>query len=188
MAYFQIANKQADSNRYCFWHFSAGFFEVRKYRELQLGNLAKIRLHLAIWAFWAAEKTVLSSCVNTWLEIARVPRVPGTRRNSEHHLWHPWILRFLILTCTHRAHSHVTCGTLSFKFLTQALKGVLILGQYQIRTTTVWPQQTGIPSGLRPAVHYDRNAKFLSKITKVLTILRKSLCQKKFFLAENENK
>ena len=29
------------------------------------------------------------------LELARVPRVPGTRRNSEHHLWHPLILRFL---------------------------------------------------------------------------------------------
>ena len=28
------------------------------------------------------------------LELARVPRVPGTRRNSEHHLWHPRILRF----------------------------------------------------------------------------------------------
>ena len=41
----------------------------------------------------------------TGLELARVPRVPGTRRNSEHHLWHPRILRFLILTGTPRAHS-----------------------------------------------------------------------------------
>ena len=39
------------------------------------------------------------------LELARVPRVPGTRQNSEHHLWHPRILRFLILTGTRRAHS-----------------------------------------------------------------------------------
>ena len=39
------------------------------------------------------------------LELARVPRVPGTRQNSEHHLWHPLILRFLILTGTRRAHS-----------------------------------------------------------------------------------
>ena len=41
----------------------------------------------------------------TGLELARVPRVPGTRQNSEHHLWHPLILRFLILTSTHGAHS-----------------------------------------------------------------------------------
>ena len=39
------------------------------------------------------------------LELARVPRVPGTRQNPEHHLWHPRILRFLILTGTRRAHS-----------------------------------------------------------------------------------
>jgi hypothetical protein len=39
------------------------------------------------------------------LELARVPRVPGTRRNSEHHLRHPRILRFLILTGTRRARS-----------------------------------------------------------------------------------
>ena len=39
------------------------------------------------------------------LELARVPRVPGTRQNSEHHLWHPRILRFLILTGTRRANS-----------------------------------------------------------------------------------
>ena len=39
------------------------------------------------------------------LELARVPRVPGTRQDSEHHLWHPLILRFLILTGTPRAHS-----------------------------------------------------------------------------------
>ena len=39
------------------------------------------------------------------LRLARVPRVPGTRRNSEHHLWHPQILRFLIITGTRRAHS-----------------------------------------------------------------------------------
>ena len=44
-------------------------------------------------------------CLISGLELARVPRVPGTRRNSEHHLWHPWILRFLILTGTRRAHS-----------------------------------------------------------------------------------
>ena len=37
------------------------------------------------------------------LELARVPRVPGTCRNSEHHLWHPRILRFLILSGT-RTH------------------------------------------------------------------------------------
>ena len=42
---------------------------------------------------------------DTGLELAQVPRVPGTRRNSEHHLWHPRILRFLILTGTRRAHS-----------------------------------------------------------------------------------
>ena len=41
----------------------------------------------------------------TGLELARVPRVPGTRWNSEHHLRHPRILRFLILTGTRRAHS-----------------------------------------------------------------------------------
>ena len=39
------------------------------------------------------------------LELARVPRVPGTLRNSEHHLWHPRILWSLILTGTRRAHS-----------------------------------------------------------------------------------
>ena len=39
------------------------------------------------------------------LELARVPRVPGTRRNSEHHLRHPLFLRFLLLTGTCRAHS-----------------------------------------------------------------------------------
>jgi hypothetical protein len=47
----------------------------------------------------------LKSVCYTGLELARVPRVPGTRRNSEHHLWHPRILRFLILTGTRRAHS-----------------------------------------------------------------------------------
>ena len=36
------------------------------------------------------------------LELAQVLRVPGTCRNSEHHLWHPWILRFLLLTDTPR--------------------------------------------------------------------------------------
>ena len=41
----------------------------------------------------------------TGLELARVPRVPGTRQNSEHHLWHLQILNFLILTGTRRAHS-----------------------------------------------------------------------------------
>ena len=30
--------------------------------------------------------------------------MPGTRRNSEYHLWHPRILRFLILTGTRRAN------------------------------------------------------------------------------------
>ena len=39
------------------------------------------------------------------LELARVPRVPGTRQNSEHHLWHPRILWYLILKGTRRAHS-----------------------------------------------------------------------------------
>ena len=34
------------------------------------------------------------------LELPRMPRVPDTRRNSEHHLWHPRILRFLILIST----------------------------------------------------------------------------------------
>ena len=38
------------------------------------------------------------------LELAQVPRVPGTRQNSVHHLWHPRILRFLILTGTRRVH------------------------------------------------------------------------------------
>ena len=37
-------------------------------------------------------------CTSSGLELARVPRVPGTHQNSEHHLWHPLILRFLILT------------------------------------------------------------------------------------------
>ena len=41
----------------------------------------------------------------TGLELARVPRVPGTRQNSEHHLWHLRILWFLILTGTRSAHS-----------------------------------------------------------------------------------
>ena len=41
----------------------------------------------------------------TGLELARVPRVPGTRRNSEHRLWHPRISRFLIVTGTRKAHS-----------------------------------------------------------------------------------
>ena len=60
----------------------------------------------------------------TGLELARVPRVPGTCRNSEHHLWHPRILKFLILTGTRGPQSsfYVTSGTLSFKFLTQALR------------------------------------------------------------------
>ena len=39
------------------------------------------------------------------LELAWVPLVPGTCRNNEHHLWHPRILRFSILTGTRRAHS-----------------------------------------------------------------------------------
>jgi hypothetical protein len=39
------------------------------------------------------------------LELARVPRVPGIRRNSKRHLGHPRILRFLILTGTRRFHS-----------------------------------------------------------------------------------
>ena len=39
------------------------------------------------------------------LELARVPRVPGNRQNSKHHLWHPRILRFLIVTGTRRARS-----------------------------------------------------------------------------------
>ena len=71
------------------------------------------------------------------LELARVPRVLGTRQNSEHHLWHPRILRLLILTRVPRVPGtrqnsehhlwhpqssfYVTSGTLSFKFLTQAL-------------------------------------------------------------------
>ena len=56
------------------------------------------------------------------LDLARVPRVPGTRRNSEHHHWHPRILRFLVLTGKRRDHSmYVPGGTLSFNFLTQAL-------------------------------------------------------------------
>ena len=50
-------------------------------------------------------KTLAELHTYSGLELARVPRVPGTRRNSEHHLWHPWILRFLILTGTRRAHS-----------------------------------------------------------------------------------
>ena len=39
------------------------------------------------------------------LELARVTRVPGTGQNSEHHLRHSRILRFLILTGTCRDHS-----------------------------------------------------------------------------------
>ena len=46
-----------------------------------------------------------SSKLYAGLELAWVPRVPGTRRNSEHHLRHLRILRFLILTGTRRAHS-----------------------------------------------------------------------------------
>ena len=42
--------------------------------------------------------------IYTGLELARVPRVPGTRQNYEHQLWHPQILRFLILTGTRRTH------------------------------------------------------------------------------------
>ena len=42
------------------------------------------------------------ACVLSGLELERVP---GTRQNSEHHLRHPRILRFLIITGTHRAHS-----------------------------------------------------------------------------------
>ena len=41
--------------------------------------------HIFFWNYFAG------------LELARVPRVPGTCRNSEHHLCHPRILRFLIL-------------------------------------------------------------------------------------------
>ena len=41
---------------------------------------------------------------------------------SEHHLWHSRILMFLILMHWHPQSSfYVTSGTLSFKFLTQAL-------------------------------------------------------------------
>ena len=48
--------------------------------------------------------------------------VPGTRRNSEYDFWHPWILRFLIVTGTRTQSSfYLTSGTLSFKFLSQAL-------------------------------------------------------------------
>ena len=57
------------------------------------------------------------------LELDQVLRVPGTRLNSEHHLWHPRILRFLILTGTPQSSFYVTSGTLGFKFITQALQG-----------------------------------------------------------------
>ena len=50
-----------------------------------------------------AVASVATTC--TGLELAWVPRVPGTRQNTEHHLWHLRILRFLILTGTRRAHS-----------------------------------------------------------------------------------
>ena len=53
----------------------------------------------------AASHLSLHAIAYTGLELARVPQVPGTRRNSEHHLWHPWILRFLALTGTRRANS-----------------------------------------------------------------------------------
>ena len=45
---------------------------------------------------------VVLDITHTGLELARVP---GTRRNSGHHFWHPRILSFLILIGTRRAHS-----------------------------------------------------------------------------------
>ena len=59
--------------------------------------------------------------LHTGLELARVPRVPGTRRNSEHQLWHPWILRFLNTNWHPQSSLYVISGTLILKFLTQAL-------------------------------------------------------------------
>ena len=63
-------------------------------------------------------------------ELAWVPRVPGTGWNSEHHLWHPQILRFsqswVLNTKMHPQSSfYVTSGTLRFKFLTQALNVII---------------------------------------------------------------
>ena len=76
-------------------------------------------LPIASWAkIWKLETCIFQSHIFSGLELARVPQVPGTRRNSEHHLWHPQILRFLILT---KSSFYVISGTLSFQFLTQAL-------------------------------------------------------------------
>ena len=70
-------------------------FVKKKTRKHYAENL----LHIFI-----KTKSILSlGCAG--LELARVPRVPGTRRNSEYLLWHPLILRFLILTGTRKAHS-----------------------------------------------------------------------------------
>ena len=72
------------------------------------GNEFKIRInsvgfdnpHIkSVQVIFVVDKVVCYS----GLELARVPRVPGNRRNSEHHLWHP--RKFLILTGTRRAHS-----------------------------------------------------------------------------------
>ena len=61
------------------------------------------------------------------LELARVPRVPGTRRNSEHHLRHPLFFEVLNANWHLQSSFYVTSGTLSFKFLTQALYSVSVL-------------------------------------------------------------
>ena len=53
----------------------------------------------------ATSPVIFGKDVTRYISGLELARVPGTRRNSEHHLRHPRILRFLILTGTRRAHS-----------------------------------------------------------------------------------
>ena len=60
------------------------------WRSLKTWTLLLCIMHIGITA-------------NAWVSKGAAGAWPG--RNSEHHLWHPRILRFLILTGTGRAHS-----------------------------------------------------------------------------------
>ena len=53
--------------------------------------------------------------------LARVLGVPGTHGISGHHVWHPRIFEVLRTNWHSHALLYRTNGTLSFKFLTQAL-------------------------------------------------------------------
>ena len=66
------------------------------------------------------------------LELARKMWVPGTRRNSEHHLWHPRTLRFLILNGTRRAHSMYLTSALSVLYFQKTSKNP----QFQIANSS----------------------------------------------------